>query len=117
MKISMIAAWFILATCLFFNSLVNAENAGSEFLDQVNAVSLEELDGERGKGGVDPIILSKSTAIAVLEGNSAMNTVSGINSIDNGSFTGASGMFSIIQNSGNNVIIQDSTVYNVTVMP
>ncbi|MCQ8103756.1 hypothetical protein NP590_06535 [Methylomonas sp. SURF-2] len=117
MKISMISAWFILAAGLFSNSMVNAENTGADFLDQTNAVSLEELDSERGKGGVDPFILSKSTAIAVLEGNSATNTISGINSIDGGSFNGASGMFSIIQNSGNNVIIQDSTVYNVTVMP
>ncbi|MGY6275506.1 hypothetical protein [Methylomonas sp. MgM2] len=111
------AAWLIFATSISSNSTVKADNANQYFLEQANSVTLEELDNERARGALAPIVLSKSTAIAILEGNSATSNVSGFNSIDNGSFAGASGMFSIIQNSGNNVIIQDSTVYNVTFIP
>lgn len=79
--------------------------------------TLEELDNARGREGIDMNVFNNMDMNAVLTGNTATNNVTGVNIIDNGSFAGAMGMFSVIQNSGNNVIIQDSTIVNVTVIP
>lgn len=87
------------------------------YLPQAERASLEELDNATGREGVDVTTLNNMNVRALLAGNRATNNVSGFNSIDNGSFVGASGMFSVIQNSGNNVLIQDSTIVNVTIMP
>ena len=45
--------------------------------------------------------------------NTAINTVSGNNIIDNGSFANAQGLPMVIQNSGSNVLIQNATVINL----
>lgn len=84
---------------------------------QAERASVEELDNMRGLGGIDVTTLNNMNVRALVEGNTATNNASGFNFIDNGSFVGASGMFSVIQNSGNNVLIQDSTILNVTILP
>lgn len=82
------------------------------------AVQLDELDNVRGRGGVVNITTVVNSNIdAELSNNTAINNVTGFNIIDNNAFTEASGIFSIIQNTGNNVIIQDSTIVNVTITP
>ncbi|MDO9270853.1 MAG: hypothetical protein Q7T96_17255 [Methylobacter sp.] len=78
---------------------------------------LEELDNTRGRQGVDIFTLNNMNVRATLSDNQANNNVNGANIIDGGSFTQASGFTSVIQNSGNNVIIQDSTIVNVTIIP
>ncbi|MGZ4955256.1 MAG: hypothetical protein ACXV8Q_09080 [Methylobacter sp.] len=77
----------------------------------------DELDNARGREGVDITTLNNMNVRATLSGNQANNNVNGYNIIDNGSITQASGITSVIQNSGNNVIIQDSTIVNVTIVP
>ena len=78
----------------------------------------EELDNARGREGVDTTtIVNLQNVKAILKDNQAINNVNGSNIITGGSFNGASGMTSVIQNSGNNVIIQDSTIISVTIMP
>jgi hypothetical protein len=52
---------------------------------------------------------------ATLFDNSAKGNVTGHNTITEGAFVGASGLPTVIQNSGNNVIIQNGTVLNLTV--
>jgi hypothetical protein len=79
--------------------------------------SVEELDNARGREGIDITTLNNMNVRATLTDNTANNNTSGFNVIDHGSFAGAGGMFSVIQNSGNNVLIQDSTIVNVTIMP
>lgn len=79
-------------------------------------VILDELAQSTGLGGIT-IINSKSNIEAALTGNSANNNTTGSNIIDQGSFRNAGGVFSVIQNTGNNVIIQDSTVITVTITP
>jgi hypothetical protein len=71
-------------------------------------VSNDELATNRG-AGVNVSIMS-----ANLGNNSATNTVSGDNVIGAGALTGFAGFANLIQNSGNNVIIQQSTIVNVT---
>ncbi|KXI24497.1 hypothetical protein [Photobacterium sanguinicancri] len=47
-------------------------------------------------------------------GNSAYHNTTGDNVIDSGSFADSSGVFSVVQNTGNNVLIQNATVVNLT---
>lgn len=82
----------------------------------IGIVSLDELDEVRGMGGVDSTVLNTMNVKATLTGNTATNNVTGTNIIDTSAFSGANGMFSVIQNSGNNVVIQDSTIVNVTIV-
>ncbi|HEY8160237.1 MAG TPA: hypothetical protein VIF10_16210 [Methylobacter sp.] len=77
----------------------------------------EELDNARGREGVDLTTLNNMNVRATLSGNQANNIVNGYNIIDHGAFAQASGINSVIQNTGNNVIIQDSTILNVTIVP
>lgn len=79
----------------------------------VEDVSLSEL---RGMSGIVDIT-STAQLEAVLAQNSVANSITGNNVIDNHSFRDASGVFSVIQNTGNNVIIQDATIITVTISP
>jgi hypothetical protein len=45
--------------------------------------------------------------------NSATNVVTGTNTISDGAFSGSAGLSTVIQNSGNNVLIQNATIVNV----
>jgi hypothetical protein len=47
--------------------------------------------------------------------NSAVNVVSGANTVTDGAFTNASGLPMVIQNSGANVLIQNATIINVQI--
>jgi hypothetical protein len=51
----------------------------------------------------------------VVADNSASNLTTGMNVISEGAFAGSSGLPTVIQNSGNNVLIQNSTIVNVQV--
>jgi hypothetical protein len=106
---------YVLTTMVFVSLPVMAE-PGSTANSLGQPVQLQELDKLRGQGGVMDIT-NVANLEAILAGNDASNSVTGSNSIDGGSFTDASGVFSIIQNTGNNVIIQDSTIITVTINP
>ena len=51
----------------------------------------------------------------VVGSNEAINVVTGSNSISSGAFTGTAGLPMVIQNSGNNVLIQNATIVNVQI--
>lgn len=102
-----IQAGLVRATLLDDNLLLSSSEKASE----------DELEKARGREGFDITALNNMNVQAVLTGNTANNNVTGMNIIDNGAFTNASGMFSVVQNTGNNVIIQDSTIVNVTIVP
>lgn len=74
-------------------------------------------DGElaASRGGQTKTVLNVSSVSGTVEGNSVEGGTTGSNLISNGAFEGATGFATVIQNSGNNVLIQDSTVVNVTV--
>lgn len=94
-----------------------AQDQEKLLFSSTETVLLDELDNARGREGVDTTILNNMNVRATLSGNQANNNVNGYNIIDHGSFAQASGITSVIQNSGNNVIIQDSTIVNVTIVP
>lgn len=89
------------------------ENDQAVVENLVDVVSDNELDQDRGMG-VPITYTSTSTLNATLSNNTATNTVSGDNMIAAGALDGVSGVASVIQNSGNNVIIQNSTIVNMT---
>jgi hypothetical protein len=74
------------------------------------AVAVEDLAALRG--GADTVTNTMRLDGAVT-GNSAVNVLSGANSINSGSFSNASGLPIAIQNSGANVLIQNATIINI----
>ena len=76
------------------------------------AVMTESLDGFRG--GAD-LYLNDIKSDGIVRDNQASNLTTGNNWVSEGSFTGASGFPTVIQNSGNNVLIQNATIINLQV--
>jgi hypothetical protein len=74
------------------------------------AVAADKLAAVRG--GADTVTNTMRLDGAV-SGNSAVNVLSGANSIGNGAFSNASGLPIAIQNSGANVLIQNATIINI----
>ncbi len=76
------------------------------------AVDSENL--EISRGGADFNLFDVKNDGIVSE-NHASNLTTGSNWVTEGSFAGASGFSTVVQNSGNNVLIQNSTVINLQV--
>lgn len=74
------------------------------------AVHSDQLDAQRG--GTDTVNNNMQIDGSV-HGNVANNVVTGSNSIDAGSFANMSGIPTVIQNSGANVLIQNATIINL----
>jgi len=64
------------------------------------------------RGGSD-LHVNQNNLDAILEDNVASNLTTGDNTITEGAFTNTMGIPMVIQNSGNNVIIQNSTILNL----
>ncbi|MFL6709282.1 MAG: hypothetical protein ACJ8HI_13850 [Massilia sp.] len=73
----------------------------------------ERLAGQRGGADTINTQAAQSTLTATVADNSARNVVTGNNTIDNGAFANLSGLPMVIQNTGANVLIQNSTVINL----
>lgn len=77
--------------------------------DAINGEQLASL-----RGGAEKV--SNENALdGVVRDNQAYNLKTGSNLVSDGSFAGSSGLATVIQNSGNNVLIQNSTIVNVQV--
>jgi len=79
-----------------------------------NPLGAKPLDGDSlaGKrGGADTF--SDMRLRGVVAGNKATNVTTGSNVISDGALAGATGLPMVIQNSGNNVLIQNATIVNV----
>lgn len=77
------------------------------------AVSAETLD--RYSGGTN--VRNNQNLTGTVTNNSATRDVSGSNAIGSNSFSGASGLPTVIQNTGNNVLIQNGVIVNVQFKP
>ncbi len=77
----------------------------------VQALSAESLDDRRGGTNAQ----NDMRLDGVVGSNSASNLTTGANTISTGSFAGSSGLPVVIQNSGNNVLIQNATIVNVQI--
>lgn len=67
------------------------------------------------RGGVE--VTENMTITGTVSNNSADQVVTGSNSISTDSFNGAVGVPMVIQNTGNNVLIQNATIINVQFQP
>jgi hypothetical protein len=72
-------------------------------------VSNKTLNARRGGERV----FNDAELKGVVSNNVASNLTTGMNVISEGAFSGSSGLPLIVQNSGNNVLIQNSTIVNV----
>lgn len=78
------------------------------------AVAVEALENSRG--GSDLYLdLNEIKSNGVVRDNQASNLTTGSNWVTDGSFTGATGFPTVVQNSGNNVLIQNATIIKLQV--
>jgi hypothetical protein len=73
------------------------------------AMTADELDAHRGGDA----LIGQNDLTGRVASNTANRVETGSNSISQGSFANASGLPTVIQNSGANVLIQNATVLNV----
>jgi len=73
------------------------------------ALADEQLDQLRGR----QTVFNSNDVDGQLYNNEAVSNVTGSNFVTDGSFAGMSGFSTVIQNSGNNVLIQNATVLNL----
>jgi hypothetical protein len=62
-------------------------------------------------------VTSNMTLTGTVSNNVDTNVETGFNDIASGSFSGATGIPMVIQNTGNNVLIQNATIVNVQFQP
>lgn len=77
-----------------------------------NGRVIAENELSKQRGGAD-LHLNENNASAIVRDNVATNLTTGNNSINGDSFSGMSGIPLVVQNSGNNVVIQNSTILNL----
>jgi hypothetical protein len=75
--------------------------------------AVDEATLARKRGGTD--VFNDMKLKGVVANNQAINLATGSNMISDGAFSGAAGLPMVIQNSGNNVLIQSATIVNVQV--
>jgi hypothetical protein len=73
------------------------------------AISDDMLAGQRGMA----LITNTNDLDAALHSNSATDVVTGYNMVSEGSLTNNAGLSTVIQNSGNNVLIQNAVILNI----
>lgn len=100
----------------FSNASAALEGDDEEFSFTSEAVDENLLDEARGTFTPDLFNLNNAVLTGESSGNSVVGGVTGSNFIDNGSFTNTQGLVNVIQNSGNNVVIQSQTIVNMTMI-
>lgn len=80
-------------------------------------LSDEELNSQRAREdiSVDAIVINDQDQDGNVTDNVAVGNTNGDNLINGEAFTNSSGFLSTVQNTGNNVLIQNSTIINVSV--
>ena len=76
-------------------------------------VSAGALQHYSGSG----LVQNNQTITGTVTGNTASNVSTGANSITGNAFQSASGLPSVVQNTGNNVLIQTGVIVNVQLKP
>lgn len=76
--------------------------------EALSASTLESL-----RGGDQDIVDNVIHITGEVTDNSATNVATGHNSINEGSFASASGLTTVVQNTGANVLIQSATIVNI----
>lgn len=79
----------------------------------LGATALDNNKLAQKRGGTQ--VLNDMKLNGTVANNQAVNVATGSNNISDGAFSGAAGLPMVIQNSGNNVLIQNATIVNVQV--
>ncbi|BDR12470.1 carbon storage regulator [Vibrio sp. STUT-A11] len=108
MRLAVFTLSMIIAVSAFADDLElsDEEVIGTNVLSESRGGRLVEIE-------IDSIY-SDTDMTGISSDNLALNTVSGNNILAPGAFAGSSGISSVIQNTGNNVVIQNATVVNLT---
>lgn len=95
-------------------TLAQADVLSDDLALDEQAISHAQLEGERGRADADMLILGNTAEQgATLQHNVLTSAATGTNIVGEGAFNGASGISSLIQNTGNQVLIQQTTQVNV----
>ncbi len=87
-------------------------------LKETTSLSTEDLASSRGRQGFDTLQqMNENDQRAWLEDNKLESGLTGNNVIENGALEGIEGISTVIQNTGNQVVIQESTLLNLTISP
>lgn len=110
--------YMLAASIAFLGAIhwVQSVNAGEALENQaalsslfVNQVSEQTLDNNRG----GTLVMNDLKLDGIVSDNLAANVTTGSNIVTGDSLAGASGIPTLIQNSGNNVLIQNATIVNI----
>ena len=110
---SLMVITIALSSPVFLNKAYAEDDVDLIFSDNL-IVEDKSLDEMRG-AALDIEVLGIAIFDAVSLNNSASGTFSGGNVIDEGAFSDSSGLSTIIQNSGNNVLIQSATILSLDI--
>lgn len=89
--------------------ITDEQKAAPSMLDKAKPISLDVLESQRG----GTLVLNDMKLDGVVADNLAAHLQTGQNLIASGSLSGNTGFPTVIQNSGNNVLIQNATILNV----
>ncbi len=78
------------------------------------SVAVDSQDLAFSRGGAE-VQFNHLNNDGVVSQNAAIGVTTGSNLVSEGSFAGASGFSTVVQNSGNNVLIQNATIINLQV--
>ena len=124
MRISAVSWPGITALALVMGALVFSAPSQAEDGDALRmlpeAVDVRVLDKQRARQNTSTWQvgqIGRITETATLYDNQVSGSSSGNNILGAGALDNASGIATVIQNSGHNVIIQESLIVNVTVTP
>lgn len=92
--------------------VAGARDAATQPPDPLLASVIDDGELANARGGADTHI-NQNTSTGTVTNNVASQLTTGSNTIGDGSFSNTSGIPIVIQNSGNNVLIQNSTILNL----
>ncbi len=114
MRIGKPAAFFI-AIASLLSSPVTRSAEGDLFMPG-ESLSDELLSQQRGKSDIEMLFqTNNSDQKALIQNNSISNSSTGNNSLSDNAFSDMSGIATVIQNTGNQVVIQSTTMVNVMI--
>lgn len=106
----------LLATLLCCSSYLQADSLDDELGLSNNSVTNSELNSNRGRADLDLVFqTNEADQNALMQQNTLHSEVTGNNNISGNAFSGMSGIATVIQNSGNQTIIQSTTMVNVLI--
>jgi hypothetical protein len=94
------------------NALAAAAQPAGPVIDPIFGAIVSDGELAAQRGGAD-LHVNENSARAAVQDNIASNLTTGNNTISDSAFSNANGVPMVVQNSGNNVIIQNSTILNL----